>query len=73
MRWLLYIALGFLTYWLLWGGWAWTSIGLWLVVAFWPLVLIWQISWWLLKVVLAVGVALFVLGLGYDAWHRKRI
>jgi hypothetical protein len=73
MRWLVYIGLGLLTYWLLWGAPAWASIGLWLVVAFWPLVLIWQIGWWLLKVVLAVGVALFLLGLGYDAWHRKRV
>jgi hypothetical protein len=72
MRWLIYIGLGLLTYWLLWGELAWASIGLWLVVVFWPLVLIWQIGWWLLKIALAVGLALFVLALVYDASQRKR-
>lgn len=73
MRWLVYIGLGILTYWLLWGELAWTSIGLWLVVAFWPLVLIWHVGWWLLKVLLAVAVALFLLGAAHDFWHRKRL
>jgi len=72
MHWLIYIGLGLLTYWLLWGEPVWTSIGLWLAIVFWPFVLIWQIGWWLLKVLLAVGLALFVLGVAYDVLQRKR-
>jgi hypothetical protein len=70
--WLLYLALGLLTYWLYWGAPDWASIGLWLVVIFWPLVLIWQIGWWLLKVAVAVTLALFALSLAYDFWQRTR-
>jgi hypothetical protein len=73
MRLLIYIVLGLLTYWLLWGAPVWTSLGLWLVVAFWPLVLVWQVGWWLLKVLLAVGLALLILAVLHDAWHRTRL
>lgn len=70
--WLIYLGLGLLTYWLFWGQPEWTSLALWLVVLFWPLVLIWHIGWWLLKVALAVGLALFALSLAHDLWQRKR-
>jgi len=70
--WLIYLGLGLLTYWLFWGQPAWASIVLWLVVVFWPVVLIWQIAWWIVKVAIAVGLALFILGLAYDVWQRKR-
>ena len=71
--WLLYLALGLLTYWLFWGQPDWASIVLWLVVACWPFVLAWQIGWWLLKVALAVGLSLFVLAVAYDAWQRRQL
>lgn len=71
-RWLIYLGLGLLTYWLFWGQPEWTSIGLWLVVLLWPLVLIWHIGWWLLEVAFAVGLALFALSLVYDLWQRRR-
>ncbi|MEM7025239.1 MAG: hypothetical protein AAF637_22025 [Pseudomonadota bacterium] len=72
MRWLIYLGLGFLTYWLLWGAPVWGSLAFWLVVMFWPFVLIWQIGWWLLKVLLAVGLALLVLAMVHDAWQRRK-
>jgi hypothetical protein len=70
--WLIYLALGLVTYWLFWGQPALASIVLWLVVVFWPLILIWQVSWWLLKVAIAVALALFALSLAYDLWQRAR-
>jgi len=70
--WLIYLALGLLTYWLYWGEPDWASIGLWLVVICWPVVLIWQIGWWLLKIAVAVTLALFALSLVYDLWQRTR-
>ena len=58
--WLLYLALGLLTYWLFFGQPDWASLLLWLAVVFWPLMLAWEIGWWLLKVALAVGLSLFL-------------
>jgi cell division protein FtsW (lipid II flippase) len=59
-------------YWLVFGQPDWASIVLWLVVVFWPLVLAWEVGWWLLKVALAVGLSLFLLAVGYDVWQRRR-
>ncbi len=70
--WLLYLGLGLLTYWLFFGQPDWASIVLWLVVALWPLVLAWEIGWWLLKLALAVGLSLFLLALAHDVWQRRR-
>ena len=70
--WLLYLALGLLTYWLFFGQPGWASILPWLAVVFWPLVLAWQIGWWLLKVTLAAVLSLFLIAVAYDAWQRLR-
>jgi hypothetical protein len=70
--WLLYLALGLLIYWLSFGAPDWASLMLWLAVVFWPLVLVWQIGWWLLKVALAVGLSLFLLAVAHDVWERRR-
>jgi cell division protein FtsW (lipid II flippase) len=70
--WLIYLGLGLLTYWLVIGQPDWASIVLWLVVFFWPLVLAWEVGWWLLKVALAVGLSLFLLAVAYDVFHRRR-
>jgi cell division protein FtsW (lipid II flippase) len=70
--WLLYLGLGLLTYWLFFGQPDWASLVLWLLILFWPFVLVWEIGWWLVKAALAVGLALFLVAVAYDVWQRRR-
>jgi len=71
--WLVYLGLGLLTYWLFFGQPDWASLVLWLLILFWPFVLLWEIGWWLVKAALAVGLSLFLLALAYDVWQRGRM
>ena len=71
--WLLYLGLGLLTYWLLFGQPDWASLVPWLLILIWPFVLVWEIGWWLVKAALLLALALFLLAVAYDVWQRRRM
>ena len=70
--WLVYLALGVLTYWLFFGQPDWASLLLWLAVVLWPLVLAWQIGWWLLKLAIAALLCLLLVAVAHDVWQGRR-